>query len=102
MAEMDFPPTFVIESENRFAVVAPPYAVLLDEPGESGITLSHCRRGDVFAVTGSRFAGPENSRDLWVSLEGGWIARDSVILFSSRAQAERAAEEMLEGEGGTE
>lgn len=94
IAEMDFPPTFVVESENRFAVVIQPYAVLLDEPGEAGITLSHCRRGDVFAVTASRFAGAENNRALWVCLEeGGWILRDSVILFSSMAQAEQAAQE---------
>ena len=92
IAEIDFPPTFVVEAENRFAVVTQPYAVLLDEPGESGITLGHCRRGDVFAVTATRFAGTGSARALWVCLEGGWILREYVILFSSRAQAEEAAQ----------
>ena len=92
IAEIDFPPTFIVEAENRFAVVTQPYAVLLDEPGDVGITLGHCRRGDVFAVTATRFAGPENDRALWVCLEGGWLLRKYVILFSSRAQAEEAAQ----------
>lgn len=95
IAEMDFPPTFVVESENRFAVVVQLYAVLLDEPGESGITLSHCRRGDVFAVTATRFAGAESARSLWVCLEGGWILRDAVVLYSSMSQAEEASRAML-------
>ena len=92
IAEIGFPPTFVVEAENRFAVVTQPYAVLLDEPGESGITLGHCRRGDVFAVTATRFAGTGSARALWVCLEGGWLLREYVILFSSRAQAEEAAQ----------
>ena len=92
MAEIDFPPTFIVETENRFAVVTQPYAVLLDEPGEMGITLSHCRRGDVFAVTATRFVGTENTKALWVCLEGGWTLREYVILFSGRAQAEKAAQ----------
>ena len=95
IAEIDFPPTFVVEAENRFAVVTQPYAVLLDEPGDVGVTLGHCRRGDVFAVTATRFAGPENDRALWVCLEGGWLLREYVILFSSRAQAEEAAQSMM-------
>ena len=92
IAEISFPPTFIVETENRFAVVTQSYAVLLDEPGGNGITFGHCRRGDVFAVTATRFAGKENARALWVCLEGGWILREYVILFSSRAQAEEAAQ----------
>ena len=88
---IDFPPTYIVEEKNRFAVVTRPYAVLLDQPSEQGVTVSHCRRGDVFAVTGSRFVESGDTRMLWVSLEGGWIPRGSVSLFSGRARAENAA-----------
>ncbi len=98
IADISLPPTFIVEAENRFAVVTQPYAILLDEPGEKGITLAHCRRGDVFAVTATRFVGEGNKRSLWVSLEGGWLLREHVVLFSSRSQAEKAAKAMLEEE----
>ncbi len=95
IADIAFPPTYVVEARNRFVVVVHPYAALRDQPGESGVTIGHCRKGDVFELTGTRFVESGGNQMLWVCLEGGWILRSSVILFSTRAQAENAAAGIL-------
>lgn len=99
IAGMDFPPTYIVEGRERFAVVTHPYGALRDRPGESGVTLGHCRKGDVFAVTGISFVGTGGNRVLWVCLDGGWIQRASVVLFSTRAQAENASRGMRAVDG---
>lgn len=96
IAEIEFPPTYMVETRERFVVVIHPYAALRDQPGETGVTIGHCRKGDVFEVTGTRFMESGKKQVLWICLEGGWILRSSVMLFSTRAQAENASRAFLE------
>lgn len=84
----------VISREQRVALVVDPYIALRDQPGDSGITISHARRGEVFLVTGTRIVETAGARMLWISLGNGWVVEDSLQFYSSEARA-RAAGSLL-------
>lgn len=80
----------VISRERRVALVIDPYIALRDQPGDSGITVSHARRGEVFLVSGTRFVETAGDRVLWISLGDGWVSGDSLQFYSSEARANAA------------
>lgn len=84
---LDLPSTPIISTNERFALVLDPYISLRDQPGESGITVSHGRRGEIYEVTGKRIV--ENGKDntVWVNIGNGWVIAASVELYSSREKA---------------
>ncbi len=84
----------VISREKRVALVVDPYIALRDQPGDSGITVSHARRGEVFLVTGTRFVETAGDRVLWISLGNEWVVGESLQFYSSEARA-RAAGKLL-------
>ena len=84
----------VISREQRVALVVDPYIALRDQPGDSGITVSHARRGEVFLVTGTRIVETAGDRVLWISLGNRWVVGESLQFYSSEARA-RAAGKLL-------
>jgi len=91
LRSLDLPSTPVITESDRFALVLDLYVALRDEPGPTGITVSHVRRGEVYAITGKRIIEEGKSNAVWVCLEGGWCPVLSVELYSSREKAETAS-----------
>ncbi len=93
LSSLSLPSTPAISTADRFAVIVDPYVSLRDEPGASGITVSHCRKGEIFEVSGKRIVETDGKNEVWVYLGGGWIAQSSVVLFSSRGRALTASKE---------
>lgn len=87
LRSIDLPSTPVVSESDRFALVLDPYIALRDEPGPTGITVSHVRRGEVYPITGKRILDDGSSTAIWVRLGDGWCALASVELYSSREKA---------------
>lgn len=88
---LDFPSTPQISTENRFALVIDPYISLRDQPGEKGITISHGRRGEIFAIKGKRLIQTGKYPVVWVDLGTGWALEKSIQYYSSAEKAKTAA-----------
>lgn len=95
---LDLPSTPVISETERFALVLDPYVALRDEPGETGITVAHVRRGEVYSITGKRIIDEGKSAAIWVDLGDGWCPAASVELYSSREKADTASARFNEEE----
>lgn len=90
---LEFDSTPVISKNDRFALILDPYVSLRDAPGESGITISHARRGDVHDVLGVRILSSPGGKPVqWLELDEGWITASSVSLFSNKRKALRVSE----------
>lgn len=85
-----------------WAVVKEAYVRLKESPSDGARDLDHLRRGGVFRLDSRRLGtSVADSRDssataVWYSIESdgskGWIRDSELDIFSSQAQAERAAE----------
>lgn len=84
----------VISREQRVALVVDPYIALRDQPGDTGVTVSHARRGEVFLVQGKRSVETAGTRVLWISLENGWVTENSLQFYSSEARARAAGKRL--------
>ncbi|HHU36838.1 MAG TPA: hypothetical protein GXZ47_06375 [Treponema sp.] len=93
IADLQLPFSAVISRELRVALVIDPYIALRDQPGDTGITIAHARRGDVFIVSGKQFLDTVSGRSLWFNLGNGWVVDSSVQLYSSEARARAAGTE---------
>lgn len=93
---LDLPSTPVISESDRFALVLDPYVALRDEPGATGITVSHVRRGEVYPITGKRILDEGSTIAIWVDLGSGWCPVASIELYSSREKAETASARFTE------
>lgn len=91
IAGMTFESTPIISTSERFALVIDPYISLRDQPGNSGITVSHARRGEIFDITGKRYVSTDDGSVVWFNIGKGWIPSVSVQIFSSRSRASTAA-----------
>jgi hypothetical protein len=91
ISSLTFPPTPAISTADRFALILEPYVSLRDQPGESGITVAHGRKGDIFEVTGKRIVQVDDKNVIWVNLGSGWVIAESVELYSSREKAQTAS-----------
>ena len=80
-----------ISTLERFALVLDPYISLRDLPGETGITIAHGRRGEIYEVSGKRIVQTGSEGIVWVLLGEGWVTASSVQLYSSREKADTAA-----------
>lgn len=96
ISTLSFDETPIISQNDRFALILDPYVSLRDAPGDSGITISHARRGDVHEVTGVKLLSSSGEADVWFKLSGGWITASSVSLYSSRQKALRVAETLVD------
>jgi hypothetical protein len=85
-----------LEYGTQWAVISDPYATLRGAGNFSAPVLGYGRHGDVQKITGQVIAGPETGRVLWYSFEKGWLPESSVLVFSNRFKAERAAEAFKE------
>jgi len=85
------PPDSAVNDADRFAVIVETYIALKDSPGANGIIISHARRKEIYAVTGTQFVLKDSESELWVHLTDGWLQRSCVELYSSKAKAETAA-----------
>ena len=85
------PSTPIISTTDRFALVIDPYISLRDQPGESGITVSHGRRGEIYGITGTKIIKTGRETVLWVNLGTGWVVSNSVEFYSSNDKAKTAS-----------
>lgn len=85
------PDTPVLAADGRYAVIVEPYVSMRDKPGESGITIAHARKGDIFSVKGKRIVESGDARVLWIDLDKGWVAESCVHLYSGEERAKTAA-----------
>ncbi|MBN1617359.1 MAG: hypothetical protein JW875_08595 [Spirochaetales bacterium] len=97
-ADLSFPSSSRVSSQDRYALIIDPYVSLRDEPGDSGITVSHGRRGDIVLITGRKIVSSEGKRSKWIHSSKGWLPESSVYLYSSEQTARTAAQELLNGE----
>lgn len=93
VADLQLPSAPVISREHRVALVVDPYIALRDQPGDTGITIAHARRGDVFIVSGKQYITTVSGRALWFNLGNGWVADSSIQLYSCEARARSAGYE---------
>ena len=91
LSKIDLPSYSIIASDGRFALIVDPYVSLRDQPGQSGITIAHGRRGDIFEISGKKTVEGDERRELWLDLGKGWVLSSSVELYSSRDTATTAA-----------
>ncbi len=91
IASVKFPSTPVISSVDSVVLVLDPYISIRDQPGKTGITIAHGRRGEVFGVIGKKIVRSEETESLWIQLENGWIPETAVRLYSSKDKALQAA-----------
>lgn len=99
LSRIQFPVYSVIASDGRFALIVDPYISLRDQPGDSGITIAHGRRGDIFEITGKKIMDSGERRELWLDLGTGWVLSTSAELYSSRETANTAALRFTDPEG---
>jgi hypothetical protein len=88
---LDLPSTPAVSTLERYALVLDPYISLRDLPGETGITIAHGRRGEIYEVSGKRIVQTGTEGVIWLHLGEGWVLASSVQLYSSREKAETAA-----------
>lgn len=88
---LELPSTPAVSTQERFALVLDPYISLRDLPGETGITIAHGRRGEIFPVSGKRIVQTGSEGIVWLHLGEGWVSASSVQLYSSREKAVTAA-----------
>ena len=96
LEKIDFPSYSVIASDGRYALIVDPYVSLRDQPGESGITIAHGRRGDIFEIRGKKIVEGADRKELWLDLGNGWVVSSATELYSSRATANTAASRFAE------
>jgi hypothetical protein len=87
LSSVKFPATPVISSVDSVVLVLDPYISIRDQPGESGITVAHGRRGEIFNVTGKRIIRTEETENLWIQLENGWVPETAVRLYAGKEKA---------------
>lgn len=88
---LSLPDTPVLASDGRYAVIVEPYVSMRDVPGESGITIAHARKGDIFSVRGKKIVETGGTRVLWINLDKGWVTESCVHLYSGEERAKTAA-----------
>jgi hypothetical protein len=91
LGSIKFPSTPVISTEDSVVLVLDPYISIRDQPGESGITVAHGRRGEIFDVVGKRVLVDGKEKSVWIHLENGWVEETSVSLYPGRDKALKAA-----------
>ena len=91
ISTIELPSTPIISTADRFALVIDPYISMRDQPGENGITVSHGRRGEIYAITGTKILRTGRETILWVNLGNGWVVSNSVEFYSSNDKAKNAA-----------
>lgn len=88
---LSLPSTSIISSTDRFALVLDPYISLRDQPGDTGITIGHGRRGEIYPISGKKIILSGKVNTIWINLGKGWTNESSVRFFSNRGKAETAA-----------
>jgi hypothetical protein len=95
--------------EIGYGVVNVSYTHAADEPGGRGASLGYLRRGSVVRILERRIparpaAGSRTALESWVLVEGGgagfsvpgWLPESVIDVYSTEAQAETAAETLLQ------
>jgi hypothetical protein len=95
LESIELPPTPVISETDRYGLILDPYISLRDQPGETGVTVAHARRGDIMAVLGKKLVSESGESEVWVNLESGWVNEQSIQLFSGKDKAENAASSLI-------
>ncbi len=89
-----FSATPVISETDKYALVIEPYISFRDQPGDSGITMAHGRRGEIYELTGKKIIAASGANSVWVQLQPGWVLESAVLLYSNRERAQKAAAEL--------
>lgn len=94
ISSIKFPSTPVISTADSVALVLDPYVSLRDQPGETGITVAHARRAEMYPVQGKRILVTDSGSVVWIHLEKGWIPESSVRLYQNDEKAALAAKDL--------
>ncbi len=89
---LNLPATPEVSTVERFALVIDPFISLRDQPGDTGITIAHGRRGEIYPVQGKRIILDGNKNIIWLNLKDGWALESSVQLYSSPDKAKTASD----------
>ncbi len=88
---IDVSTTNNLAMSSQWAIITEPYVSYFSESDENSSIETYGRIGDVVEVIGTDIG--DNTK-LWYKFEGGWLAEDSVQLYSNKLQAEFAAKEV--------
>jgi hypothetical protein len=103
MGEVKLPATPLLTGGLGWAVVKNSYVRLKEDPSEEARDINHLQRGAVFGLEARELGSGESSsrveRDkpsLWYKVKAdgveGWVNDLQLDIYSSRAQADKAAE----------
>lgn len=75
-----------------WAVVSEPYAAYKKEAAWNADIAGHCRKGEILQVLGKS----EVNKEIWYYFENGWLAENSLEIYSNRFKAKAVSEKMNE------
>lgn len=74
-----------------WAVITDPYAAFRENAGwESGVT-GHCRRGEIYQISGSDAVRNSTSSDIWYLFKEGWLPASAVAVLPNKFSAQTMA-----------
>ena len=93
--EATLPAETALKDFSRYALVIEPYITFRDTPYEDGVTSSHAREGEVFAVESIKVQMKNGKQLIWVELQGaGWVQSSSLQLYTSKEKAITASKKL--------
>jgi hypothetical protein len=94
------PPTPVLSrSVIGYGVISVSYTHVAAEPGQAGVSQGYLRKSSIVRVLERRSVSREGRGEFWVLVEGayrGWVREDVIRVYDNKAQAETAAEAMVQ------
>lgn len=85
-----------IQSDGEWAVISEPYVAYREFPDPSSNVMAHGRLGDISHVEGKSLV-PDlklNNSVIWYQFADGYVAENSVVIYSNRLKAQSAAAEL--------
>lgn len=82
-----------------YGVVNASYILVLADPEQADASLGYLRRGAVVSILERRSINTRGNIESWVLVEGnyrGWLKETVVDIYTHKAQAETASENMLQ------
>lgn len=80
----------------QWAVIKDPYAAFREEAGWESPVKSHCRRGEIYQITGNKnVVNTGGITEKWICANGLWLPESSVTVCYNRFNAKTVAEQLL-------
>jgi len=82
--EFDSTYPLALAPDVKWAVVTEPYASFKENCDWNSLTEGHCRKGDIFQVTGN---SRDKDNEVWYKFESGWLPQSCLSVYSNRYKA---------------